>query len=277
MASDKGFPDPKALRAEVKKFPYVYVSITLISVLNVMILKPVARPMSAAWARKAAVGRRPMSAFSSLRTMRVRMVRRREEVEEEEEEGRGAWFGPPREVRVRSEEGRGRGGRVKEWEGTFLLVLEEEGLEGRRRRWCGKEGGRRKAVMLMGRRRRRTSRYVQRGRKVADNEEEEEEEEAGDKEEEEEEEEEKSGGGSGLILLRRLLIGSGEATLAMSSSSCRTPAIVAACGGGVVREGRVRLVVGPFAQNARGLMSSVCRVLEKRVASTTAHGSIPDK
>lgn len=29
MAKDKGFPEPKALRAEVKKFPYVYVSMTL--------------------------------------------------------------------------------------------------------------------------------------------------------------------------------------------------------------------------------------------------------
>ncbi len=70
--------------------------------------------------------------------MRVRMARRREEVEEEEEvaeEGREAFSGPPREVRVRGEEG-GRWGRVKEREGTLLWVLEEEkeGVWGRRRR-----------------------------------------------------------------------------------------------------------------------------------------------
>jgi hypothetical protein len=233
MANERGLPDPKAFSADVKKFPYVYVSITEMRVLKVMILKPVARPISAAWARKAAVGMRPMSAFSNLRTRRVSMVRRREEVEEEEEEGGGDWLGPPREVRVRGEEG-GRWERVKEWEGTLLLVV--DGVGGRRRRWCGKERGRRKAVVLMGRRR-RARKHVQRqrGRKVAD----EEEEEAGDDAAEAVAAE---GGGRGLILVRRLLIGDSKATPTMSSSSCRTGgAIGAACdNGGVCSKEGVR-------------------------------------
>ena len=73
------------------------------------------------------------------------MLRRREEVEEEEEEeeeGGGAWLGSLREVRVRGEEG-GRWDRVKEWGATLflLLVFHLDGVGGRRRRWCGKEGG----------------------------------------------------------------------------------------------------------------------------------------
>jgi hypothetical protein len=52
MASDSGRPLPKALSAEVRKPPYVYVSMTLMSVLKLMMLRPVSNPTSAACRRE---------------------------------------------------------------------------------------------------------------------------------------------------------------------------------------------------------------------------------
>jgi hypothetical protein len=77
----------------------------LMSVLKVIMLNPVPKPMSAAWARKAVVGMRPMSAFSRRRIRRemkvgggrlfVSLLGMREG------EGGGGSVEGPRRVRVR--------------------------------------------------------------------------------------------------------------------------------------------------------------------------------